>query len=137
MWKRFIDLFHKYNEIVVYLLLGIFVTVANFAVYYPLHNLCGFSATTSNLLAWLAAVLVAFITNKPIVFKSLDWSLRVVIPEFTKFVAFRIGSGVIETLFLTLTVDIIHWDGNIMKLLISVFVVISNYIASKYFVFKK
>ena len=137
MRKRLADLFRKYNEIIVYLMLGIIVTAVNFAVYYPLHNWCRFSATISNLLAWLSSVIVAFVTNKPIVFKSNDWSMPVMFPEFTKFVGCRIGSGVIETVFLMLTVDIVHWNGNIMKILISVFVVISNYLASKYFVFRK
>ena len=36
-----------------------------------------------------------------------------------------------------LTVDILGWNGNIMKLLLAVFVIVFNYVLSKFFVFKK
>ena len=79
----------------------------------------------------------AYLTNKPFVFKSHDWSAKTVIPELTKFVGCRIASGAAETLILLLTVDILHWNGNIWKLITSVLVVVLNYIASKLVVFKK
>ena len=36
-----------------------------------------------------------------------------------------------------LTVDVLHWNDLIMKLIISVVVVILNYVFSKLFIFKK
>ncbi len=126
----------RYWEIIIYLAFGILVTAANFAVYLPLHNLLGLSATVSNCAAWVAAVVVAFLTNKPFVFKSHDWSLKTVIREFSRFVMFRIGSGIAETAVLLLTVDILTWNGNLMKLLTSIAVVVANYVGSKLLVFK-
>jgi len=58
-------------------------------------------------------------------------------PELTKFVGCRIGSGVLETLIIAVTVDLLHWNGNIMKLLVSILVVILNYFGSKLLVFRK
>ena len=127
----------KYWEITVYFLFGIFTTLANFLVYFPLLNIVGLSATVSNAIAWITAVIVAFVTNKPFVFESHDWSLKVVVPEFVKFVGCRISTGVLETLVLAVTVDWLNWDGNIWKLLISVLVVLINYIGSKLIVFRK
>ena len=89
------------------------------------------------MIAWVAAVAFAFLTNKPFVFKSHDWSAKVVWPELTKFVGCRIGSGILETLFLLVTVDILRWNGNWMKLITSVLVVILNYFGSKFLVFAK
>ena len=63
--------------------------------------------------------------------------LKVVLPELWKFLTCRIGSGVLETVLLLVCVDMLHWDGNWMKLITSVLVVIVNYIGSKFFVFKK
>ena len=137
MSKKLHELLYKYHDLLVYLLLGAATTVVNFAAYYPLHNIFYLSATLSNVIAWIISVLFAFVTNKPFDFKSKDWSAGVTIPEFVKFISCRVGSGVVETVFLTVTVDILQFNGNIMKLLISVLVVIFNYIASKYFVFHK
>ena len=103
----------------------------------PCYNWWGISSSVSNMIAWVAAVAFAFLTNKPFVFKSHDWSAKVVWPELTKFVGCRIGTGVLETLFLLVTVDILHWNGNWMKLIISILVVILNYFGSKILVFTK
>ena len=70
-------------------------------------------------------------------FKSHDWSAKTVVPELTKFVGSRIVSGVLETAIIFVTVDVLGWNGNVMKLVTSVLVVIFNYVASKLLVFKK
>ena len=127
----------KYWDIVSYLFFGVLTTVVNYLVYLPLYNGLGMSATVSNAIAWVVAVAFAYLTNKPFVFKSFDWSMKTVIPELAKFVGCRIGSGAMETLILLLTVDILGWNGNIWKLLTSVLVVILNYIGSKLLVFRK
>ena len=127
----------QHKDLFIYLILGVATTIINFAAYYPLLNVLKLSATISNITAWTISVLFAFLTNKPFAFKSKNWSLNVLAPEFLKFVSCRIGSGILETAFLALTVDFLHWNGNVMKLLISVVVVAVNYVASKYFVFRK
>ena len=127
----------KYWDILSYLIFGVLTTVVNYAVYLPIYNLLGLSAAVSNVIAWVAAVAFAFLTNKPFVFKSHDWSAKTVIPELTKFVSCRIASGAMETLILLLTVDLLGWNGNIWKLITQVLVVVLNYITSKLVVFKK
>jgi putative flippase GtrA len=60
-----------------------------------------------------------------------------VFPELGKFLGCRIGSGLMETGIIFLFVDLLRWDGNIMKLATSVLVIILNYVGSKLLVFKK
>ena len=127
----------KYWDILSYLFFGGLTTVVNYVVYLPCYNMFGLSATVSNVIAWAVAVAFAYLTNKPWVFKSYDWSLKTVIPELSKFVGCRIGSGALETGIIFLTVDLLCWNGNVMKLLTSVLVVVLNYIGSKLLVFKK
>ena len=127
----------KYWYILSYLFFGGLTTAVNYIVYLPCFNLLGLPAAVSNVIAWAAAVLFAFLTNKPFVFKSHDWSAKTVWPEFTKFVVCRIGSGVMETAIIFVTVDLLYWNGNWMKLATSVLVVILNYFASKLLVFRK
>lgn len=127
----------KYWDILAYLFFGVCTTVVNYIIYLPCYNLLGFSASLSNILAWVVAVAFAYLTNKPFVFKSNDWSRETVIPELTKFIGCRIGSGAMETVILFLAVDLLGWNGNIWKLLTQVMVVILNYIGSKLLVFTK
>ena len=134
MLKRLIV---KYWDILTYLFFGGLTTLVNYLVYLPCYNLLGFSASVSNVIAWAAAVLFAFLTNKPFVFKSHDWSAQTVLPELAKFVSCRIGSGVLDTVIIFVTVDWLGWNGNWMKLATSVLVVILNYFASKLLVFRK
>lgn len=131
------DLIRKYWEVLSYLIFGVLTTTVNYLVYLPCYNLLGWSAAVSNGVAWVFAVAFAYVTNKPFVFKSHDWSLKVVLPELGRFVACRVSSGVIETVLLLVTVDLLHWDGNIMKLFTSVLVMVVNYVGSKLLVFKK
>lgn len=130
------QLIAKYYDILAYLFFGVLTTLVNYAVYLPCYNLLHLSAAVSNAISWVGAVAFAFLTNKPFVFKSSDWSAAVVWPELTKFVSCRVGSGLIETAIMFLTVDLLHWNGNIMKLITSVLVVVLNYVGSKLLVFR-
>ena len=128
---------HKYEDVILYLFFGGLTTVVNYIVYLPCLYWMGFSAALSNMIAWAVAVAFAYLTNKPFVFKSHDWSLKTVMPELTKFLGCRIGSGVLETLILMVAVDFLHWNGFLWKLFTQILVIILNYIGSKLLVFKK
>ncbi len=136
MGEKLRALIAKYYDILSYLFFGGLTTLVNFLVYAPLYSWTG-SATLSNVIAWGVAVAFAYLTNKPFVFKSHDWSAKTVLPELGKFVGCRIGSGLTETGILALTVDILHWNSLVMKIIVSVLVVILNYIGSKLLVFRK
>lgn len=127
----------KYEAVLSYLFFGGLTTLVNFLIYFPLYNWLHFSGAISNVLAWMVAVVFAYLTNKPFVFKSHDWSRKTLIPEFTKFVACRVGSGLLETVSIFLFVDLLLWNGNWVKLVVSVLVVVLNYISSRWLVFKK
>ena len=126
----------NHRDVVVYLVFGVLTTAVNYIVYLSCYNILGLSAAVSNVIAWVFAVMFAYLTNKPFVFRSKDWSSRTVIPELSKFVGSRLFSGAVETAIIYLTVDILLWNGNLMKLVVSVLVVILNYVASKLFVFR-
>lgn len=131
------DLFHKHSHILAYLFFGGLTTAVNYAVYLPCYNWLGLSATVSNVYAWIVAVIVAYVTNKPFVFHDHDWSAGHILSSLGKFLGCRVGSGLLETAFLFLTVDVLHWSGNWMKLIAAVAVVILNYFGSKLLVFRK
>ena len=137
MIQKIRTLIEKHWDIVSYLFFGVCTTIVNYLIYIPCYNLLGMSASVSNMVAWVVAVAFAYLTNKPFVFKSNDWSATTVVPELTKFVGCRIGSGVAETIVLFLAVDLLGWNGNIWKLVTQVMVTVMNYVASKLVVFRK
>ena len=130
-------LHNKYRDEILYLVFGVLTTVVNYVVYIPCYNLLQLTGAVSNGAAWVVAVAFAFLTNKPFVFKSHDWSAKVLWPELGKFLGCRIGSGWLETAIIFLTVDCLTWNGNWMKLFTNVMVVILNYFGSKLLVFRK
>jgi putative flippase GtrA len=124
-------------DIVTYLFFGVLTTIVNYMVYFPLYNWVGCSAVLSNAIAWLVAVVFAFLTNKPFVFKSHDWSAKTVMTEVIKFFGCRIASGIAESVIIFVTVDLMLLNGNLWKILTSVLVIVLNYIGSKVFVFRR
>lgn len=136
MIQKLRSLIKKYWDILTYLVFGVLTTVVNYAIYLPIFNFCGISAAVSNMIAWVGAVIFAFLTNKPFVFHSHDWSAKTTLPELIKFVSCRVASGVLETVILFLAVDCIAWNGNIWKLVTQVLVIVINYVGSKLLVFR-
>ncbi len=136
MLDKIRNLIKAHWDIISYLFFGVLTTVVNYLIYLPCLNLLHLSAAVSNCIAWVVAVLFAYVTNKPFVFKSHDWSMTTVIPEFGKFIATRISSGVLETVILFLAVDTLGGNGNIWKLITQVLVIVINYVGSKLLVFR-
>lgn len=136
MFKKLYSLLRQSRELVAYLFFGVLTTAVNYLIYLPCYNYLNLSAGASNIVAWIGSVCVAFVTNKAFVFKSNDWSARTVWAEAAGFVGGRIVSGAFETAILFLTVDCLRWDGNLMKVLLSIMVVVSNYVISKWLVFR-
>ena len=130
-------LIEKYWDILSYLFFGGLTTVVNFLVYFPCYHWLGIPASVSNAIAWVVAVAFAYLTNKPFVFRSYDWSWKTVGPELFKFVGCRVGSGLLETAIIFVTVDCLQWNGILWKVITAVLVVILNYVGSKLLVFRK
>ena len=135
--KKIRDLIEKYYDVLAYLFFGGLTTVVNYLIYLPCYYLWGIHGSISNVIAWVFAVAFAFLTNKPFVFKSHDWSGKTLWPELTKFIGCRLGSGVLETAIIWLTVDMLQWNGLWMKLFTSVLVIVLNYFGSKFLIFTK
>lgn len=137
MMEKLKQLIVKYYDILAYLIFGVLTTVVNYLVYLPCYNLLALPAVISNVIAWVVAVAFAYVTNKPFVFRSHDWSAKTVVPELTKFVGTRVASGGMESAIIWIAVDLLGGNGNLWKLVTSVLVVILNYVGSKLLVFRK
>ena len=134
MLNKLLDLYKKYKEIINYLIFGGLTTVVSIATYALFAKVFHIDYLISNVLSWILAVLFAYITNKIFVFESKS---KKNIKEITSFFFFRIVSLVMEMIILYIFVDMFHIDDLVTKIIAQVIVIISNYIFSKVFVFKK
>ena len=133
---------YKYKKLILYILFGGMTTILNWIVY-AIGVKLQLGITISNILAWSIAVFFAFITNKLFVFESKILKLKVIFNEFIKFVGARILTGVIEIgglpllYYLGMNQQLFGIDGFIAKIMISIIVMVLNYVFSQVLVFKK
>lgn len=127
----------KYESVLLYLIFGVLTTFVNIVVYYILFNHVLLSNILSNGIAWVAAVIFAFITNKIWVFKSKTLEIEQVIKELIAFFSARLSTGILDMAIMYVGVDLLKVNSIYSKIISGVVVVILNYIFSKLFIFRK
>ena len=106
--KKFIN-----KETIIYLVFGVLTTVVNFVVF-KIFDVIFTSVTNTdltlltNFIAWVAAVVFAYVTNKLWVFESKSWKISVLKKEIPSFVGARVLTLGIEQLGLLI---FITWLG--------------------------
>lgn len=133
---KFKKLIVKYKELISYCFFGVLTTGINYIVYFLLLDLLNWNYLVVNVIAWIVAVLFAYVTNRIWVFDSKARGKKMIF-EFVSFVGSRIASLGAETLLLYLMVDLAGLSDKISKIPVGVAVVILNYILSKLLVFRK
>ena len=120
-----------------YIFFGILTTAVNFITYVFFTKLLAIDYKVAASLAWVAAVIFAFITNKLYVFKSKKTTALAVVKELGSFLFFRILSYFIDIASIIVLVEVLGvWD-TISKIVASAIVAVCNYFASKYVIFRK
>lgn len=125
------------RETISYVFWGCATTVVNWVVNYVAYDILHLSTMWSTVIAWIMAVIFAFFVNKLFVFQSRSWSPAVIYKEFVPFISCRILSGIFDVIFMVIAVDYLHVLNALAKLLSNVFVMIANYFASKFLIFRK
>lgn len=132
-----VRLYRKYEELVMYLIVGVCTMIVSLVSYYILANPMGIYYQAANIISWVLAVAFAYVTNKKYVFKSNYTGLSGTAREMTSFVSSRIASLLAEIVSMYFFVQICQIDDNIVKLMNQVLVTVLNYIFSKFWVFRK
>ncbi len=131
------DLWKKYKGMILYVVFGGLTTVVNMVAYYVCYNVLHIANVPSTAIAWVLAVLFAFITNKLWVFESKSFDSETLKHEIPSFFGCRLATGILDIVIMYLSVDVAHFNPTLWKLISNVLVVIINYIASKLLIFKK
>ena len=121
--------------VVMYLVFGVLTTLVDWVAYRVLR-LSGLGYMFSNVAAWGAAVVFAFVTNKFMVFNSKSVDRLIIIREFISFVGARVFSLLLQLAGIELMIDYANINEYIAKAVMTVVVVVCNYVFSKLFIFK-
>lgn len=124
------------KEVILYLIFGVLTTLVDTVVFYISNYTIHIHYVISTCLAWIFAVLFAYITNKIFVFSSTKNNQNI-FKEIFYFFSLRLVSLLLSILFMVIMVNYLHIPEIISKILVNVFVVISNYFFSKIFIFKR
>lgn len=130
-------IFKKHKETILYLFFGAFTTLVNIVSYLFFTRVISFNFMVANALAWILAVLFAYVTNKFFVFESRKIEIKFLFKEFLSFVSFRLLSGIIEMVIMYITIDLISLNDIIVKVFTNVVVIVLNYLFSKMIIFRK
>ena len=129
------NLYFKYKAILLYLFFGICTMILNTVVYAVCYEILNISNILSTIIAWLLAVVAAYVTNKIWVFESKTDTVVALMQEVWKIFSCRIATGIADVAIMWIFVDIMHWDATCMKIAANIVVVVLNYAASKLWIF--
>lgn len=137
MNQKIRELFKKYRDIIPYAIFGVLTTLVNMIVYWAAAHPLGLSVMVSTVLAWILAVMFAYITNRKWVFHSQAVTFKEIAAEAISFFTCRLATGVVDWACMFIFVDLLHFNDVIMKAVANILVIILNYIASKLIIFRK
>jgi putative flippase GtrA len=140
MIEKIKELYTKYEEMIVYLIVGGLTTLVSWAAK-AIANALLFGntmyptlmeRTVLSIINWMAGVIFAYFTNRRFVFKSHEPMLK----EAPKFVLSRVSTLILDWV-VTQVLGALGANVYVQTLISAVLVTIVNYVFSKLFVFKK
>lgn len=151
--KKIIDLIKKFifnKEMIMYIIMGVLATIVNWIAHAifvnPISSIISdekIALAVTTLIAWTIAVVFAFFTNKIWVFESKSWAAKVFWKEFIGFVLARALTGLLEIFGVPFLVSIgldqklFGIKAMVSKVVVSIIVIVLNYVFSKLFIFTK
>ncbi len=125
----------KMKHYILYIVFGVLTTVVDFVTFYLLTKFApSINENISNAIGIFVSIVFAYFTNRKYVFKSNEKNL---IKEFAKFFLSRMASTLFNVIAFWILTTYTTISNMLAKLIISVVVVILNYIISKFYVFKE
>ncbi len=134
----------RYREQLLYLIFGGLTTVVDWAVSFLLYRVWGtaidanvFVIHGANVIAWVSAVLFAYITNRIWVFRSRQRGVVAIMGELCTFAGGRVITFLLQEVLVAIFFDWLGLNKYAVKLIAAVLVVVLNYIISKLLVFRQ
>lgn len=122
----------KIKEVSLYGIFGVLTTILSIGLY-KLLLILNIHYVIATTLSTAIAILFAYFTNRKYVFESTGNVLE----ESIKFLIGRVLVYILETIALIIAVTWMNFDEFYSKLVVTIMVIIINYVYSKFIVFKK
>ena len=129
--------YKRHEQVLLYLFFGAVTTVISIGVFSLLNIALGVNEHIANLTSWVLAVLVAFLTNRTMVFETETNSAGAFLAQMITFYAGRVATLLVEELIIFVFITTLKFDSFTVKLVAQIIIIILNYVISKLFVFKK
>lgn len=137
MLKKTIGLYHKYEEIINYLIVGVLTTIVSWLAYAACKLFMDVSQGVQMQLAvfvrWAAGVLFAYFTNRKYVFKSKNPHM---LKEAVHFASSRLVTYFMDALIMWLLPGVLGVNDWISTFISAFLVTVTNYFFSKFLVFR-
>lgn len=137
-------MFFKYKEIIIYIIVGGLTTLVRWGttsifenILEPLGFIGGALSFFTTLISLIITILFAFVPNKLYVFESKSFDKSIVGKEFIAFISARAVASLIELIGVPVIASIFNCPTMIPTVIVSVVVLVVNYIFSKLVIFKK
>lgn len=143
------EIYKKHREVISYLFWGVVAFLLSMLIFYLFTNKLGWKEWFANVVDWIIVVIFAFFTNKWFVFRSKAGSMSAFGREFINFIIARLVTLGLEEIIIIVGCNVLGYDtgsyrilsliddGTIVKGIGQVFVIVSNYILSKLWIFRK
>jgi len=130
------SLYHKHRELISYVFFGGLTTLVSLTIRYGLYFL-NMQPLLATVITWICAVAFAFVVNKVFVFRDKSAQKRDWAKQAAAFYAARLATLGLETAFMFVTVMVLKWHEALMIIIAQVFILIGNYVLSKFVIFRK
>ena len=127
----------KHREGILYLFFGGIAFFLNIFLFWFFRSVFAFNELIANVICWIICVIFQFFTNKIWVFCAETTEIVSSIRQFIVFVGGRVATLLIEEIILAIFITWLNFNDMPVKIAASVFVIIGNYVISKFIVFKK
>ena len=124
------------REIILYAVFGVLTTLVNIGSFFVMTTFLKISDNLANNIAIVLAVLVAYFTNKDMVFHSQANGFGEKFIEFCKFILGRLVTMFIESIGGSLLFKYVPIPSIVSKCIITVVVIVLNFFISKFFTFR-
>lgn len=132
IWNKTVN-----RETITYAIAGALTTLVNYGAYYIFCNKIGIENLIANIIAWIIAVIFAYIVNDIWVFRAHKENIWLEAVKVAKFFGARLLSLAVEEAGLFVFVDLLTWNNLAVKAVLAIIVIILNYFFSKLYIFNK
>lgn len=136
MIKMIKGIFWKYKEVILYFFFGGLSMIISIGSFSAFNYGFGMNALTANILSWIITIIFVYITNKKWVFEIKSSNEKEILTEFILFVTGRVSTLVLEEAILFIGIYLFDINSIFVKIGAQIVVIVSNYIISKFIVFK-